>query len=92
MANTNIMTGYTYILVIVFLQLLLGISYPVVWAKALANSGVAMPLQIQCHAHKSITLSCMLTLPDQSNIASYTLEFVWLLKYHGIPVVTSHRV
>ena len=72
MANTNIMTGYTYILVIVFLQLLLGISCPVVWAKDLASSGVAMPLQIQCHTHKSITSSCMLTLPDQSNIASYT--------------------
>ena len=73
MAETNIMTGYTYILVIVFFQLLLGISCTVVWARDLANSGVAMPLQIQCHAHKSITSSCMLTLPDQSNIASYTL-------------------
>ena len=74
MAKANIMTGYTYILVIVFLQLLLGISCPVAWAKDLANPGVAKPLQIQCHAHKSITLSCMLTLPDQSNIASYTLD------------------
>ena len=53
MAKTNIMTGHTYIPVIVFLQLLLGISCPVVWAKDLANSGMAMPLQIQCHAHKS---------------------------------------
>ena len=65
MANTNIMTGYTYILIIVLLQLLNGLSCPVVWAKALASSGVAMPLQIQCHSHKSITSSCMLTLPDQ---------------------------
>ena len=81
MANTNIMICYTYILVIVFLQVLLGLSCPVaiVWAKALASSEhrlalmyVTMPLQIQCHAHKSITSSCMLTLPDQSNIASYT--------------------
>ena len=61
MANTNIMTGYTYIPVIVFLQLLLGLSCPVVWAKALAIPGVAMPLEIQCHAHKSITSSSMLT-------------------------------
>ena len=69
MANTNIMTGYTYIPVIVFSQL----GYDVhSWPKALASPGVAMPLQIQYHAHKSITSSCMLTLPDQSNIASYT--------------------
>ena len=66
------MTGHAYILVIVFLQLLLGLSCPVVWAEALASPGVAMSLQIQCHAHKSITSSSVLTLPDKSNIASYT--------------------
>ena len=76
MANTNVMTDYTYIPLIVFLQLLLGLSCPVVWAEALTSPGVAMPLQIQCHAHKSITSSCMLTLPDQSNIASYTPDLV----------------
>ena len=67
MANTNIMTGYTYILVIVFLQLLLGLSCPVVWAKALASSGMAMLLQIQCHTHKSITYhhACSLCLTNQ---------------------------
>ena len=57
MSNTNIMTGYTYIPVIVFLQVLLGLLCPVVWTKALANPDMAMPLQIQCHAHKSITSS-----------------------------------
>ena len=31
-----------------------------------------MPLQIQCHALKSITSPCMLILPDKPNIASYT--------------------
>ena len=51
MANTNIITGYTYIPVIVFLQLQPGLSFRVAWAKALASPGVAMSLQIQCHAH-----------------------------------------
>ena len=36
MTNTNIMTGYTYIHVIVYLQVLLGLQCPVAWAKALA--------------------------------------------------------
>ena len=69
------MTGYTYIpvIVIVFLQVLLGLKCPVAWAETLASSGVAMPLQIQIHSHKSSTPSCLLTLPDQSNIASYAL-------------------
>ena len=43
MAFTNIMTGYTYIPVIVFLLVLLGLYCAVVWAKALASPGVAMP-------------------------------------------------
>ena len=53
MANTNIMTGYTYTPVIVFLQVLH--AWAIICNKALVSPGVAMPLQIQCHAHKSIT-------------------------------------
>ena len=50
MANNNIMTGYTYVPVIVFLQVLY------TWAnKAMAIPAVAMPLQIQCHALKNLT-------------------------------------
>ena len=52
MTNTNIMIGYTYISVSVFLQVLLGLKYPVARAETLASSGVTMPLQIQCRAHK----------------------------------------
>ena len=76
------------------LQLLLGISCPVVWDKDLANSGVAMPLQIQCHAHKSITSSCMLTLPDHSNIASYTLVIYvyYILFYMLKPTILPYEM
>ena len=37
MVNTNIMTGYTYTPVIVFLQVLPGLKCPVVLAKTLAS-------------------------------------------------------
>ena len=59
MENTNIMTDYIYIPVIVFLQVAIAwaIMFMQSWAKALTSPGVAMPLQIQCHAHKSITSS-----------------------------------
>ena len=44
------------------------------WAKALASPGVAKPLHIYnmpCPSIDYIIMICMLTLPDQSNIASY---------------------
>ena len=40
MVNTNITTGYTYIPVIVFLQVLPGLKCPIVLAKTLASPGV----------------------------------------------------
>ena len=38
------MTGYTYVPLIVFLQVLPGLKCPVTWAKVLASPGVAIPL------------------------------------------------
>ena len=84
MANTNIMTGYTYLPVIAGFAWAIMSTCPV--AKALSSPGVAMPLQIQYHAHKSITSSYMLTLPD--HLLPYTPAFelkllqVLYTKYH----------
>ena len=44
MVTTNIMTGYTYIPVIIFLQVILGLNVQLPVPKALANPGMAMPL------------------------------------------------
>ena len=44
MANTNIMTGYTYIPVKVFLQVLPRLKCSVTSAKALDSPSVATPL------------------------------------------------
>ena len=46
MANTNIMTGYTYVSVMVFLQVLPRLQCPIAWAKALASPDMAVPLHV----------------------------------------------
>ena len=48
MANTNIMTGYTYTPVIVFLQVLPRLKCPVSWAKDLASPNIVIPLLPRC--------------------------------------------
>ena len=60
MASTNILTGYTYIPANVFLQMLPGLKCPVTWSKALASHGVAMQLQLQCHAIKNLTFAVII--------------------------------